>query len=395
MNERTFLVVGIQKEQLTHLPVQFCANDHVIHAVDLQQALSELPPEKSVNCLIIHPDCFQDSLKISCTTISDTPKSDSVPGDSRQFPNIIGCSQKMQQVCQRIGKVAPTHSTVLIQGETGTGKELVAEAIHCHSSRARKPFVKVNCAALPETLLESELFGHIRGAFTGAIRNYAGRFKQADGGTLLLDEIGSLPLGSQAKLLRVLQDQKFEPLGSSVTTKVDVRIVAADNQDLSLAVNNGKFREDLFYRLNVFPIPVPPLRERKEDIPILIEYFYQKHRPYNHNQTGVFTTEVIEILTNYHWPGNVRELENTIQFMSIVQHDLPFDISHLPPHLLEKQPIKKAQEKITSLRQQLLQAEKQIIERALTQSNGIKKKAARILGIHPKNMGYLLRRHGL
>jgi len=301
----------------------------------------------------------------------------------------------MQQVCQRIGKVAPTHSTVLIQGETGTGKELVAEAIHCHSSRARKPFVKVNCAALPETLLESELFGHIRGAFTGAIRNYAGRFKQADGGTLFLDEIGSLPLGSQAKLLRVLQDQKFEPLGSSVTTKVDVRIVAADNQDLLLAVNNGKFREDLFYRLNVFPIPVPPLRERKEDIPILIEYFYQKHRPYNHHLTGVFTAEVIEILTNYHWPGNVRELENTIQFMSIVQHDLPFDISHLPPHLLEKQTIKKAQEKITSLRQQLLQAEKQIIERALTQSNGIKKKAARILGIHPKNMGYLLRRHGL
>lgn len=392
MNDRTFLLVGIEKEHISHLPVQFGARDNIIHVHDLEQALTALPPENSVNCFIIHPNCFRESLKLFPAATPAIQTTNSKNGD---YPNIIGGSQKIQEVCQRIGKVAPTNSTVLIQGETGTGKELVAEAIHCHSSRARKPFVKVNCAALPATLLERELFGHIRGAFTGAIRNYPGRFKQADGGTLFLDEIGSLPLGSQAKLLRVLQDQKFEPLGSSVTTKVDVRIVAADNQDLFSAAQNGKFREDLFYRLNVFPIAVPPLRERKEDIPLLIEYFYQKNRSHTNNLTSVFTTEVIEILMNYHWPGNVRELENTIQFLSIVQHELPFEISHLPPHILEKYPVKKAQEKITSLRQQLLQAEKQIIERALTQSNGIKKKAARILGIHPKNMGYLLRRHGL
>ena len=209
--------------------------------------------------------------------------------------------------------VAPTDSTVLIQGETGTGKELIARAIHNLSSRRERTFVKINCAAIPTGLLESELFGHERGAFTGAIAQKIGRFELADRGTLFLDEVGDIPLELQPKLLRVLQEQEFERLGGTRTTKINVRLVAATNRDLVQMVADREFRSDLFYRLNVFPVQVPPLRQRREDIPVLVRYFAQKYARQMKRTVDSISAETMTALTNYHWPGNIRELENLIE----------------------------------------------------------------------------------
>ncbi|MGH8491062.1 MAG: sigma-54 interaction domain-containing protein [Gammaproteobacteria bacterium] len=235
------------------------------------------------------------------------------------FPSIIGQSGKIRTVCRLIGSVAKTDATVLIQGESGTGKEIVANAIHAHSHRCHGPFVKVNCAALTETLLESELFGHVKGAFTGAIRDRRGRFKQADGGTILLDEVGSMPLTGQAKLLRVLQEREFEPVGTSVTTPVNVRVIAATNVELAKGVADGTFREDLYYRLNVFCIPLPPLRERKEDIALLAQHFLRAYREAIGNDIRSIAPETIALLIEHDWPGNVRELANAVEHAVIVE----------------------------------------------------------------------------
>ena len=221
----------------------------------------------------------------------------------------------------------------MIQGESGTGKEIVANAIHAHSHRCRGPFVKVNCAALTETLLESELFGHLKGAFTGAIRDHRGRFKQADGGTILLDEIGSMPLSGQVKLLRVLQEHEFEPVGSSVTTSVNVRVIAATNVDLEKAMSEGKFREDLYYRLKVFEISVPPLRERKEDIPLLSQHFLHQYTQSLRKEIRALAPETLAVLIEHDWPGNVRELENAIEHAVIVQKGQVILPSSLPMNL--------------------------------------------------------------
>src|SRR5262245_17468983 len=226
---------------------------------------------------------------------------------------IVGRSRAMQEVIQRAELVAQTKSTVLITGETGTGKEMVARAIHHRSAQREMPLIKVNCAAIPETLLESELFGHVRGAFTGALTTKRGRFALADGGTIFLDEIGTMTPTIQAKLLRVLQEREFEPLGSERTQRVDVRVIAATNRDLKQLVSEGKFQEDLYYRLNVIPIPIPPLRERREDIPVLIEHFIEKHRHRTGKQIDGVDDIVADALKKYDWPGNVRELENTIE----------------------------------------------------------------------------------
>jgi len=229
--------------------------------------------------------------------------------DMQSERKIIGSSKKMQEVYKMIGQVAETDATVLIRGESGVGKELVAQAIYHHSLRKDKPFLSVNCAAIPETLLESELFGYERGAFTGADKRRIGKFEQADGGTILLDEIGDMPPQSQAKILRVLQDGEFEKLGSNQTHKVDVRIIAATNKRLEQLIKEGKFREDLYYRLKIITIDIPPLREHKEDIGELVEHFLQQRTP----DKGLITEQAMEKLENYPWPGNIRELENTIQ----------------------------------------------------------------------------------
>jgi formate hydrogenlyase transcriptional activator len=230
-----------------------------------------------------------------------------------EFEGIVGSSPALHAVLDQVRIVAPTGSTVLIEGETGTGKELIARAIHVHSERRNRPFVTVNCAAIPAELLESELFGHERGAFTGAMAQRVGRFEAANGGTLFLDEIGDMPLHLQTKLLRVLQEQEFERIGGNRTITVDVRIVAATNRDLKGMVEENKFRADLYYRLAVFPMNVPPLRERREDIPALTRYFVQKHARRMGRDIESVPTHAMAALTNYDWPGNIRELQNVIE----------------------------------------------------------------------------------
>jgi formate hydrogenlyase transcriptional activator len=238
--------------------------------------------------------------------------------NSRKFEQIIGNSRALEAVLEQVEQVAPTDSSVLIQGETGTGKELIARAIHNLSARCGRPFIKLNCAAIPFDLLESELFGHERGAFTGAVAQKVGRFELADKGTLFLDEIGDIPSGLQPKLLRVLQEQEFERLGGTRTQRVDVRLVAATNRNLTAMVKRGEFRSDLYYRLNVFPIPLPPLRERREDISALVEHFVGIYSRRMGKQIEEIPPETMSALTSYQWPGNIRELQNFIERSVIV-----------------------------------------------------------------------------
>jgi formate hydrogenlyase transcriptional activator len=240
---------------------------------------------------------------------------------ARRFERIIGDSPALEAVLEQVERVAPTDSTVLIQGETGTGKELIAHAIHNISSRCGRPFVRVNCAAIPLDLLESELFGHEKGAFTGAIAQKIGRFELADKGTLFLDEVGDIPPALQPKLLRVLQEQEFERLGSTRTHKVDVRLVAATHRDLTEMANRGEFRSDLYYRLNVFPVMLPPLRDRREDIPALVEHFVGIYSRRMGREIEHIPAATLSALTSYHWPGNIRELQNLIERGVILSND--------------------------------------------------------------------------
>jgi len=305
------------------------------------------------------------------------------------FPSIIGHSAEIRDVCRLIGLVAKTDTTVLIQGESGTGKELVAQAVHFHSHRNHCPIVKVNCAALTETLLESELFGHKKGSFTGAIQDRKGRFKLADRGTIILDEIGSMSLSGQAKLLRVLQEKEFEPVGDSVTLKVDVRVVAITNVDLVKAIDQGTFREDLYYRLNAFPIKLPPLRDRKVDIPMLARYFLEQYSVSLKRQISGIDPRAISMLMEYSWPGNVRELENAIEYSVILETEDRLTASSLPEKLRNNR------EQRGSLKQRLELVEKQMILEALSATSWVKTRAANLLGIDRRNLGYFLNKHGI
>ncbi len=250
--------------------------------------------------------------------------------DQNEFEGIVGSSTAIRGVLDHIRTVAPTDSTVLIEGETGTGKELIAHAIHTHSKRRDRPFVKLNCAAIPLGLLESELFGHEKGAFTGAVGQKIGRFEAANGGTLFLDEIGDIPLELQAKLLRVLQEQEFERLGSTYTHRVNVRVVAATNQDLATLVAEKLFRMDLYYRLNVFPVALPPLSRRAEDIPMLVAHFVRKYSERMTKQIGKITSDAMDELVRYPWPGNIRELQNFIERAVILTNSDVLQLSELP-----------------------------------------------------------------
>jgi PAS domain S-box-containing protein len=305
------------------------------------------------------------------------------------FPSIIGQSHQIREVCRLIGLVAQTEATVLIQGESGTGKELVAQAVHFHSRRSARPLIKVNCAALTETLLESELFGHKKGAFTGAIQDRKGRFKLADGGTIILDEIDSLSLPGQAKLLRVLQEKEFEPVGDSTTMRVDVRVVAITNADLTKSIDEGRFREDLFYRLNAFPIRLPPLRERREDIPSLVRHFLQSYSTSLRKQIVDVDFDALSLIVDYAWPGNVRELENTVEYAVILEKERRLGIGSLPDKLRPKA------EPDRSLKRRLEIAERQIIMEALLATKGVKTRAATLLGIDRRNFSYFLNKHGI
>jgi two-component system, NtrC family, response regulator AtoC len=304
---------------------------------------------------------------------------------------IVGRSKPMQDVLQRCGLVAETKSTVLVTGETGTGKEMVARLIHHRSAQRDMPLIKVNCAAIPETLLESELFGHVRGAFTGATMTKRGKFALADGGSIFLDEIGTMTGAIQSKLLRVLQEREFEPLGAERTQKVEVRVIAATNRDLKQLVAEGKFQEDLYYRLNVIPIVLPPLRERPDDIPVLIDHFVEKHRQRTGKRIERIEPDVVDALRAYNWPGNVRELENTIE-RAVVLATGPI-ITATSISLLGATSTPSSGLPSPRLHQNIEWVERETIRRALQQAGGVKKDAAELMGISQRALSYYLAKY--
>ena len=309
------------------------------------------------------------------------------------FKHIIGTSNPMKQVYEQITQVARSNATVLLRGESGTGKEMIANAIHYNSLRAKRPFVRVNCAALPDTLIEAELFGYEQGAFTGAGRAKKGRFELADGGTLFLDEIGDIPLQTQVKLLRVLQEREFERLGGTSTIKTSIRLITATSRDLEEAIAEGTFREDLYYRLNVFSIFMPPLRERKTDILLLAEHFLEKFETEHGKRIRRISTPAIDMLMSYHFPGNVRELENAIERAVLVCDSNVIHGHHLPPTLQTAE----VSDTVTDLSLDAAVAafEKDMIQDALKSNRGNIAKAARLLGSTERIIGYKIKKYNI
>ncbi len=308
------------------------------------------------------------------------------------FPHIIGSSASMRNIFTQIIKVAPTDSTVLISGESGTGKELIASGIYEHSLRKGKPFVKINCVAIPEGLLESELFGHERGSFTGATEQKKGKFEIANNGTVFLDEIGDMPLATQAKLLRVLQEKEFERVGGTKLIRVDIRFIAATNKNLSAMIKNGTFREDLYFRLNVFSISLPALRERKEDIPLISNYFLESLP-----KPAKLSTSTLQELIGYSWPGNIRELRNILEQASILSENGVIELHHLPEALL-KQNSRNVVNKFNDdmpLDAKLELMEKEIIVDALRKTKGIQVQAADILGINQRSLWHRIKKYNI
>lgn len=303
---------------------------------------------------------------------------------------IVGESQLMRQVLELVEKVAPTDSNVLILGESGTGKELIARAIHQRSKRSENVFVPIDCTSLVETLLESELFGHVKGSFTGASETKHGYFELACGGTMLFDEVGNLPLSIQAKLLRVLQSRMFSQVGSTKTIQADVRILAATNQNLKGLITQGKFREDLFFRLNVVPIFLPPLRKRSEDVPLLANYFLKHYNRRREKPIRTISPEVIEILKTYHWPGNVRELENTIERAMVFEESDTLTLKSLPLQVAKDQTEKRVSHPLA-----LADIEKEHITHVLKLAKGNKSKAAALLGITRKTLYNKMEKYAL
>lgn len=304
-----------------------------------------------------------------------------------EFGNIVGVSPAMKTIFEQMKRIAKTDSTVLITGESGTGKELAARALHCNGLRKDKPFIAFNCGAIPETLLESELFGHVRGAFTGAIKDKPGKFETANYGTIFLDEIGTMPMLLQTKLLRVLQEQEVEPVGSNKSIKLNVRVISATNSNLEQMVKQGSFREDLYYRLNVIPLHLPPLRERKEDIMPLIERFMEKFSRHVPQRKMSINKKALELLEQYEWPGNVRELENMVERMIALSDGNVITIEDIPLQILQQEQfnVQKTQiylpEKGLDLMATMQQIEHELIEKALKRCNGVKARAAAMLGI--------------
>src|SRR6516225_5765949 len=321
-------------------------------------------------------------------------------GKRYSHPNVVARSPKMQEVLALVERVAPTNATVLIGGESGVGKDLIARAMHQHSRRAAGPFLKINSTAIPENLLESELFGYEKGAFTGAVASKPGKFELADKGTLFLDEIGDVPSATQVKLLRVLQEREFERLGGTRTVKVDVRLVAATNRDLRAALEQGTFREDLYYRLNVVPISIPPLREHKEDIPYLVDHFIERFARESGKQISGITPAALKLLVDFHWPGNVRELENIIERASAFAEGATLDVKDIrldlsPRFTTGDRAATGAEVPFPPDGMTLEQYEDEIIREALRRAGGNKSQAARLLGLSRNALRYRLSRMGM
>lgn len=318
-----------------------------------------------------------------------------------QFNQIVGSSDEIKSVLSLVEKVADSDSTILITGESGTGKELIARAIHYNSSRSDQPFIAINCGAIPSELLESELFGHVKGAFTGAISNRAGRFELADGGTIFLDEIGDLEPALQVKILRALQERSFEPVGGTKNIQVDVRVITATNKNLEDLVSKGQFREDLFYRLNVIPIAIPALRERKTDIPLLINHFIEYFNKSKNRKLQQPSTEAMDCLSNYPWPGNIRELENLVERMAILKGSGPIEVSDLPVKYRSGVEPKKTVDEVDipddgiDFNTLVDQFENKLIVRALEKTNWNRNQAAMLLRLNRTTLVEKIKKKGL
>ncbi len=389
----------LEKNDVTFICVPFFVSNRPVGAlgVDLRFE-ADRPYDADLSCL-----------RVVAAMMAQAVKSDYLVDDERrrlmdenshllgelkeryEFTNIIGTAGPMRQVYEQIVQVANTNTTVLIRGESGTGKELIAHALHYNSPRAKKPFVKVSCAALPDSLIEAELFGFEKGAFTGAVARKKGRFELAEGGTLFLDEIGDVNLATQVKLLRVIQEREFERVGGTETLRSNVRLITATNKDLEKSIAEGTFREDLYYRLNVFSIFVPPLRDRKSDLLLLCDHFMQKYSKEHTKDIRRITTPAIDMLTSYHWPGNVRELENVIERAVLVCDSGAIHGHHLPPTL------QTAQASGTLPRFRLCDAisayEKDLVQDALKTARGNRAKAARLLSTTERIFNYKVRKH--
>ena len=312
-------------------------------------------------------------------------------GERVPFGGIMGCSPAIEEALNVVARAAPSRATVLLHGESGTGKELMARAVHEASPRADRPFVAVNCAALNKGLIESELFGHEKGAFTGADARRTGRFEQANGGTLFLDELAEIPLDVQVKLLRVLQERTIERVGSGVAIKVDVRLIGATNRDLAALVAHGAFREDLFYRLNVVAVDLPPLRQRKGDIPLLVNHFLARYAAENDKAVGEISKEALELLTRYAYPGNVRELQNIVERAVVMARGAVVTCADLPAEVQKAAPALVAD----TLPAQVEELEKKAIAQALERAGGVQSRAAELLGLTERNLRYKLKKYGL
>jgi Nif-specific regulatory protein len=395
---------GIRKENIAFLcvPIKFKNEVLGVLSVDRLFGLKSISFEEDLRLLKIIASLMAQSIKLhielekerEAFTEEKEYLKQQLKGKYR-VENIIGQSDSMQEVFESIHKVAPSKANVLLRGESGTGKEMVAKAIHYMSSRSKGPFIKFNCASIPGGLLESELFGHEKGAFTGAQGLRKGRFELADKGTIFLDEIGDLPVTLQPKILRVLQEKEFERVGGEKTIKVDIRLIAATSRNLESLVADGKFREDLYYRLNVVPVFLPALRQRKEDMGLLSDYFLRKYNLENSKSSRI-SAEVLQIFSDYEWPGNVRELENTIERLVIMSKGELIGKSDLPLNIRE-QPIKS---KYSFQIKDNLPSTVKLIEKAkildaLNRTGWVQARAAKLLGITPRQIGYKIARYKL
>jgi Nif-specific regulatory protein len=353
--------------------------------------------DEDVRVLEIIASIIAHAVRLYWTYRHEVADGDRMRGELRRryaIPNIIGESDSMQEVFRIVGKVASSQATTLLRGESGTGKELIAHALHYQGLRPKGPFVAINCAALPETLLEAELFGYDKGAFTGAIANKPGRFELARGGTIFLDEVGDVPPALQAKLLRVLQERTFERLGGTKTLTTDARIVSATNRDLEAMTKNGEFREDLYWRLNVVPIFLPALRDRREDLPVLIEFFLERFSRTAGTEVRL-SAEAMRRLLSYPWPGNIRELENTMQRLVVLADDDEISVRDLPIHLLMHDAPDETATGGMTLNEEVEAMERRRIIAALRTNAQVQAKAARSLGITPRQLGYKMSKYDI
>ncbi len=399
--DRTGARRGIDKSKISFLCVPIKEGKRVIGSLSVDRILEKGSPLREdvrlleiISSLIAQKVALLEKIRIEKDQLTEeNTRLRKELNKKYSFSNIVGNSRKMQEIFYLITQVAKSNANVLLLGESGTGKEMVANAIHYNSLRADKPFVKVNCAALPSNLVEAELFGYEKGAFTGAIRQKEGKFELANGGTIFLDEIGSLALESQGKLLRVLQEKELEKLGGTRTIKVNIRLIAATNQDLAIAVEQGRFREDLFYRLNVYPIYLPPLREREADILLLADYFLDKYAKEYKKDVKRISTPAIDAFVQYTWPGNVRELENCMERAVLLCDDQVIRSYHLPPTLQTAEETGTQQSQ--SLKDAISNFEREVIIDGLKTSRGNMRKAAKSLQTTERILGYKVKKYGI